>query len=380
MKHFLSAMLILFALLVSAPSSFAQGTTQSSEQPMTGVVTSIREEKLVHFEDRSQLYQQLDVLITDGKEKGKTVAIENGNIPLTNVVQYHNGDAVLVTLTRGPDNKASYYISDFVRTPALYWLFGIFIFFTLLVGRKQGFLSLIGMGFSFLIIFTFLLPQILAGNDPVLIAIITALTIIPITFFLSHGLSKKTIAAMIGTGLALVLTGILAALFVDLARLTGFASEEANFVQAIKGGGIDIRGLLLSGIIIGALGVLDDITITQAAIVAQLKKTAPDLSFSDVFVRSMAIGRDHIASVVNTLILVYTGASLPLLLLFMNNPLPFGHVMNYELIAEEVVRTLTASIGLILAIPLTTFLADFLIHEVPVVEEKQKKKEQTKKK
>src|SRR3990167_3548556 len=202
------------------------------------------------------------------------------------------------------------------------------------------------MGLSFFVIFTFVLPQILSGKDPIFIAITASLFIIPISFYLSHGLNRKTTAAVIGTIIALVVTGILANVFVDAARLTGFASEEAAFLQQAKPDLINIRGLLLAGIIIGVLGVLDDITVSQSAIVFQLKEANPRIRFDELYMRAMDVGQDHISSMVNTLILVYTGAALPLLLLFIDNPHPFSEVINYEIIADEVVRTLVGSIGL----------------------------------
>jgi uncharacterized membrane protein len=213
------------------------------------------------------------------------------------------------------------------------------------------------MGISFLVIFIFILPKISAGANPVGIAILGALMIIPPTFFLSHGLNKKTLVAMGGTLIALIITGILANIFVEAAKLTGFASEEAGFLQVAKGGAINMKGLLLAGIIIGLLGVLDDVTVSQAAIVFQLKEANDRLKFNQLYQRAMRVGQDHIASMINTLILVYAGASLPLLLLFLDNPHPFSEVVNYEIIADEVVRTLVGSIGLILAVPLTTLIA-----------------------
>ncbi len=145
--------------------------------------------------------------------------------------------------------------------------------------------------------------------------------------------------------------------FVDKAMLTGFASEEAGFLQAYKPGLIKIKGLLIGGIIIGVLGVLDDITISQSAIVQQLKSANPDIKLTELYKRSMSVGKDHIASMVNTLILVYTGASLPLLLIFVDNSSPFLEIINYEIIADEIIRTLVGSIGLITAVPITTIIA-----------------------
>jgi uncharacterized membrane protein len=218
-------------------------------------------------------------------------------------------------------------------------------------------MSLLGMALSFFIIFFYILPQISSGANPVEIAILGSLVIIPVSFFLSHGINKKTFVAIGGTLIALVITGILANIFVDSAHLTGFASEEAGFLQVAKQGVINMRGLLLAGIIIGVLGVLDDITISQSSIVFQLKEANNKLDANELYTRAMKVGQDHISSMVNTLILVYTGAALPLLLLFINNPHPFSEIIIYEIIADEIVRTFVGSIGLVLSVPITTFIA-----------------------
>jgi uncharacterized membrane protein len=193
--------------------------------------------------------------------------------------------------------------------------------------------------------------------DPVLIATLASAMIIPITFYMSHGISKKTTIAVAGTLIALLITGLLGKLFSELAHLNGLSTEESGMLAVLKGGEINLKGILLAGIVIGALGVLDDITISQAAIVEQLREAASKAKFGEIYGRAMKVGRDHITSMINTLILVYAGASLPLLLIFVDNPHPLREIINYEFIAEEIVRTLVGSIGLIVAVPITTFLA-----------------------
>ena len=207
-----------------------------------------------------------------------------------------------------------------------------------------GVSSLLGMAVSFGVIFKFVLPRIAAGDDPVVVAILGSLVIIPATFLLSHGVNRKTWVAVAGTLIALVVTGVMASVFVKAANLTGFASEEAGFLQAYNPGLVNIKGILLAGIIIGVLGVLDDITVSQSGIVEQLKRANSKLKAGELYRQAMVVGKDHIASMVNTLILVYTGAALPLLLLFVDNPRPFVEIVNYEIIADEVVRTLVGSI------------------------------------
>ena len=353
----------LFCLFIAPNAVLAQENQQTlpKEERLEAVVTKIQEEKEVAAEGTAKktLYQRLEVVVTSEKRKGDTLVIEN-NMPVVNAQRYKVGDKVVISANQTPAGKELLYINDYVRRVPLYFLFAIFAVLTVLIGRKRGLASLIGMGLSFFVIFTFVLPQILSGKDPIFIAITASLFIIPISFYLAHGLNRKTTAAVIGTIIALVVTGILANVFVDAARLTGFASEEAAFLQQAKPDLINIRGLLLAGIIIGVLGILDDITVSQAAIVSQLKSTSTKIPFWELFNRSMDIGRDHIASMVNTLVLVYTGAAMPLLLLFSNNPQPFSELINYEIIAEEIVRTLVASIGLILAVPITTFITTVL--------------------
>lgn len=355
--HRLQIFILLFLLIgFLFPSfSFAQ-----KEEKFEAVVINIQEEKDIEINGKKQLYQKIELKVTTGKRKEDKIIIENGTIPATNVLKYKVGEKLIVSALVNLERKEVFYITDYVRRPALYWLFALFTGLTVLIGRKRGIAAVIGMGFSFLVIFNFVLPQISSGKDPIIIAIIASLLIIPVTFYLSHGFNRKTNSAVIGTVISLVITGIIANIFVDAAKLTGFASEEAGFVEAINPGFINIKGLLLAGIIIGVLGILDDITISQAAIVQQLKRAAPSLTLKGLFSKAMDVGRDHIASVVNTLVLVYTGASLPLLLLFIDNPIPFSEVINYEILAEEIIRTLVASIGLVLAVPIVTLIAAYV--------------------
>lgn len=382
MKKYLIAILFFcFSVLftsVSSPVIYAQGEMmqdevgfdqqlppaeqEHKEETLEGQVSQILEEKQITpmGVKEPQLYQKLEILVTKGSLKDKKITIENGNLPMSNLQKYKVDDELVISFSKDFEGNDMFYITDYVRRGALAWLFVIFVVMAVAIGRWQGMASLIGMGISFLVIFKFILPKIYAGGDPVQIAILGSLVIIPATFLLSHGVNKKTGIAVVGTLISLVVTGILAHIFVDASKLTGFASEEAGFLQAFKPGLINIKGLLLAGIIIGVLGVLDDITISQSAIVQQLKAANPKLKAGELYKKAMAVGKDHIASMVNTLVLVYTGAALPLLLIFIDNPHPFSEIVNYEIIADEIVRTLVGSIGLILAVPITTFIASFM--------------------
>jgi uncharacterized membrane protein len=349
----------LIFLSFSLSGVYAQELQSPKEEVLEGRVIEILKEDVVTQAGNQNLYQKLKVLITQGSLKDKEIEIEVGDIPIIGLPKYQVGDDILITKSLGLGNKEIFYLTDFVRRKYLLWLFLIFVILAVVVGRWRGVTSLLGLGISFLVIFVFILPQINVGRDPVTIAIIGSLAIVPLSFYLSHGFNQKTTVAMMGTLVALVITGVLAKYFVELARLTGYASEEASFLQSARPGIVNIKGLVLAGIIIGALGVLDDITVAQSAVVQQLKGANPKIKLKELFWRAMDVGQDHIASMVNTLVLVYTGAALPLLLLFINNPQPLSQVINYEIITEEIVRTLVGSIGLITAVPITTFLAAY---------------------
>jgi len=362
MKKIFSVILLLIVFLSFSISVSAQ--TEMTEEPsmeesLEATVEKILEEKQTKpmGSEDFQLYQKLELLVTKGSLKDKKIEIENGNLPVANNLKYKVNDKVIVTFSKDFEGNDYFYITDYIRRDSLLWLFIVFVVAAIVIAKWRGILSLVGMGISFLVIFSFILPKISSGSNPVEIAILGSLIIIPVSFFLSHGFNKKTLVAIAGTLIALIITGILSNIFVNAAKLTGFASEEAGFLQVAKQGAINIKGLLLAGIIIGVLGVLDDITISQSAIVFQLKEANEKLKFNELYKRAMNVGQDHISSMVNTLVLVYTGAALPLLLLFIDNPHPFVEIVNYEIIADEIVRTLVGSIGLVLAVPITTVIA-----------------------
>lgn len=335
------------------------GGVRAQEEVLEGKVVGIIREDWVTPTGgvEGQLYQKLEVLVVKGLFTGKKVEIENGNVPTSNLQKYRVGDRVVVNYAKDIEGNDWFAITDYVRRGEMGWLLLIFVVLAVVVAGKKGVMSLLSMVISFLIIFRLILPRILAGSDPAAAAITGSLLIIPVTFFMSHGVNKKTVIAILGTLVALVVTGIMATFFVEVTKLSGFAAEEAGFLQSYREGAINMKSLLLAGIIIGVLGVLDDVTISQAAIVEELRAANSQLGWRELYLRAMAVGKDHIASMVNTLILVYAGAATPLLLLFVNNPRPLLEVINYEIVADEVVRTLVGSVGLILAVPITTAIA-----------------------
>ncbi len=269
---------------------------------------------------------------------------------------YKVGDEVIVT--KDPQFPQLYSVTDKVRTGALYKLFILFVIAILGVSGVAGARSLLGLFFSFAVIFMYVLPQIVLGGNPVTISLIASALILLISYYLTHGINHKSTIAIIGTLGALALTGVLASLFGSSAGLTGFGAEETGFLLD-KFPVESFYNLLLAGIIIGSLGVLDDITISQASIVSELSDSNHKLGMRELYRRAMNIGHDHISSLVNTLVLVYTGSALPLLLLFVTSQATPFELLNYEAVAEEIVRTLVGSIGLIAAVPFTTLIASY---------------------
>ncbi len=328
---------------------------QTLDQTMEAEVVWIIQDGEVEFFGKTQPYQKLTFEVLSGPEAGQQVAYEYGSIPLSVSTRYKVGDRVILGKSEGADGDY-YYIVDRIRRPSLYALVGLFVLVIVLVAKGRAISSLVALLASFVVIFFVVLPQLLAGHEPVLVSMLAAILIIPITFYLSHGFQMKTHVAVVGTLIALLITALLAHTFVNRAYLTGYASEEATFLQAEKGT-LNIQGLLLAGIIIGVLGILDDVTISQAAVVKELAEANNKLSFRELYAKAMSVGTDHIASMINTLVLVYAGAAMPLLLLFLNSPHGVTEIINYEMVAEEIVRTLTGSIGLVLAVPITTVLA-----------------------
>jgi uncharacterized membrane protein len=261
-----------------------------------------------------------------------------------------------------------YAFVDFERGPPLLALAIAFSLLVIAFARFQGLRSLIGLALSLLVVTQFLVPAILDGKAPFLVALVAALAVMMATITLTHGVSLKSAAAMLGTSGSLLLTAGLAVLFVELAHVTGFASEEATLLQSASGGDLSLDGLVLAGIVIGALGVLDDVTVSQASTVIALRRADPAQSLRSLYRRAVGVGRDHVAATVNTLVLAYVGASLPILLIFANQGTSFGEAVNREAIATEVVGGLVGSIGLIAAVPLTTWLAAWLSSRVPAEE------------
>jgi len=293
------------------------------------------------------------VRLTEGPEKGSTTDLDLFEGP--GQPRVRTGDGIVVGRAVGRDG-VDYYFSDFQRRSPLLLLGLVFAVAVVAVGRLRGLAALAGLGLSFVLLIAFVLPAILEGGNPLLVAIVGSSAIMFVLMYLAHGVNPKTTTALLGTLVSLALTGILAALFVEVARVAEVTTEETAYLQ-INAAQVSLEGILLGGIIIGSLGVLNDVTVTQASAVWALRESDPGAGPLDLYRRAMRIGRDHIASTVDTLVLAYAGASLPLLLLFTLASRPIGDVVTGGLVAEEIVRTLVGGIGLVASVPVTTGLA-----------------------
>jgi len=293
------------------------------------------------------------VRLLEGAERGRVAEIE---VFAEGYPEFTPGDRVSLLPADVPGSDVEFFVTDFRRLPALAWLVGAFLLAVIAVGRWHGVRSLVGLGLSLLIVVRFVVPAILAGRPPAPVALVGAVAIMIVTLGLTHGANRMTLAAIIGTTGALVVTVAVGTLAIGRAKITGFASDEAVLASyAVEG--LDLRGLVLAGLIIAALGVLDDGTVSQASTVFALHDADPRQSWTTLFARAMRVGRDHIASVVNTLFLAYAGASLGLLVLFSTSGVPILELVNSEMVAVELVKTMVGSLGLLAAVPLTTVIA-----------------------
>ncbi|MCS0635164.1 YibE/F family protein [Streptomyces sp. LP05-1] len=297
------------------------------------------------------------VEVTTGPDKGRRfVEIVQPDAPR----QLSQGQGVVVAYAPDAPKDLQYSVTDVNRKLPLALLAGIFALAVVVVGRMRGVMALIALAVSFAVLTLFILPAILQGSNPLLVAVVGASAIMLIALYMCHGLTARTSVAVLGTLISLLLIGVLGSLFIGWASLTGNTDDNTGLIHGLYPE-IDMSGLLLAGVIIGSLGVLDDVTVTQTSAVWELHQADPGMGPRALYRAGIRIGRDHIASVVNTLVLAYAGAALPLLLLFSIAQSSVGLVANSELVAEEIVRTLIGSIGLVASVPVTTALAALVV-------------------
>ncbi|SMD21878.1 YibE/F family protein [Kibdelosporangium aridum] len=310
----------------------------------------------------------ITVRMSDGPAPGREITSRSPNEPST--PRFAVGDKVVMAYAGGdPTVGESYRVVDFQRGLPLAVLAALFAVAILVLGRYQGFAALIALGISFAVLLLFVLPAILSGENPLLVAVAGAGLIMFVALYLTHGLSARTSTAVLGTMISLVLIGVLGALFSAVTNLTGL-DEDTALLLGTLGQGLDTRGLLLAGLVIGALGVLDDVTVTQASAVWELRRANPLLTWRELYAAGLRIGRDHVSSAVNTLAMAYAGAALPVLLFSYLSGAGLGTILGSQSIAQEIVRTLVGSIGLVACVPVTTLVAALVASREPAIPEK----------
>ncbi len=354
---------IFFLLLLLIPI-FSLAQEQKPEEMFTAQVIEVIEQKEIIDEVGSINQQNLKLRGLEGSFKDQEITFEGiNNFQVLSSQVYKKGDKVIVSYSQDVDGNSIFFVLDYDRSSPIIWLTIIFILSVIAIGRWKGLRSLLALAASFIVILKFIIPQILSGANPVMISVSGAIIILIFAIYFTQGINKKAHIANLSLIVSLLFTALLSFWVTKVAQLTGY-SEEASYLMDISQGNLNLQGLLLAGILIGTLGVLDDVIISQVSTVEQLKRANLQLSNKQIYGRSLKVGVDHITSMINTLFFAYAGASLPLLMLFTRSDvsgLSFSQVMNNEFIATEIIRTLVGSIGIILSIPIANYIASYFL-------------------
>lgn len=348
--------LAVFAVLLwtgLSQSAFAQDVHQELQETVRATVLEITDEydRDIFGTGATTTVQQVRVEIQTGAKAGEVVNFEN------DLVLLEAGDRVFVNRLIAIDGEEYYTFKDIERRPQLLILGVVLLVLVVVFAGWQGIRAIGSLIFSVGAILVLLVPALLAGYDPALASFAIAAVILAATLFFTHGIRPHVVIAYCGTMLAVGVTCLVAWLSVAWLGLTGFSADASVYLNFATGGQLDLAGLLLGSIIIGLLGVLDDVSITQASVVQELRRANKALSWQELYERSVRVGRDHVGSLVNTLALAYVGAALPLVLLYARSEATLLDILNQEVIAAELLRIIVGSMGLVLAVPLTTLLA-----------------------
>ncbi len=342
-----------FNVSLPAPTNVGFGS-----ETVPARIVQILDQGTVNLGGTVQPYQDLSVEILQGQYKGTVLEVNYGQDQIQpEGIHFRPGDEILVVVSQNLSGGLVARYADAVRTRPILILLMVVAASLLVVARWKGLRSLIALAISFLVVAGYIIPHILHSEDPVRVSIIGSMILLTVTLYLTYGWNFKTHSAVLALLTVLLITGLLAWLFIQVAFLTGNGDELALYLIQIPGIQVNLRGLFLGGMIIGALGVLDDLVITQASAVFELHDADPRIGLRALYKKGLRIGQDHVASTINTLVMAYTGVALPLLLLFTLESGNFSQLINVASVAEEIVRTLVGSLGLITAVPISTLIA-----------------------
>lgn len=355
--------LFIFILPCFSLTHAQQNNLQVPEEKFyTGNVVKIVRQGQRNISDRKTSFQILQIRLDDGPQKNQIITISYGlDTSIVSTQLLHEGDKVILADMKNSSGKSSYIIFDIYRLPSMMIVFIIFFIAVLIIAGWKGLGSLFGLGISLAVILIYMVPQILSGANPLQVSIIASIIILFLTTYLAHGISKQTTVALFSTFISLMLTVGISTFFVHITHLTGLNDETVSLLFGPTSK-VNFQGLLLGGIIIGTLGALNDITTTQSATIFSLAEYTEKPAFKNLFIDGFKVGREHIVSMVNTLVLAYVGSALALLLFVVLNPqgIPFWVLINNEDISGEIIRAISGSLGLILVVPIVTFLAAIL--------------------
>lgn len=348
---FLLLFLIVLTVLIFKPNTVLN--QQNNEDVYPAEILAITDTNERRFEKIDYISQ---VILARIEKTGEQTKLSTNYIVKNSPVIYETGDKILLGKSAAERDSNSYYVIGYDRTGIVFALTIAFLLLVLVVAKKQGLKSILAMAYTFFILIFLLLPLLIDKQSPILVGLIGIVLVIPITFLFTHGQNKKTFSALIATIITLIFSGLLSYFILTLAKITGPSQEEIDILIYSSKGMYDLTGILIAGVIIGLLGILDDVTVSQASLVAELHKMSPKLNRKNLFKKSMIVGKDHIASVVNTMILVYAGASLSGLILLATYPRPLIVLLNDEAVLVPIIVALIGSIGLILAVPITSLI------------------------
>ena len=356
----LATIIGLIVLWPSGEPTRAQQAAAIAEPPGTtfpdGRVVSVEEVECGIDPANPQTCANAVVEILDGDGAGDFQQVElPPEVVASGVAE---GDTLVLSRDPGAEGGAAYGFFDYARDIPIIALALAFAVVVGLVARLRGLASLVGLAFAFFILLQFILPGLLAEDSPTLVSLVGSAAIMFVVLYLAHGFSARTTTALVGTLFGLALVAVMGSVAVSAARLIGLTSEETQRLQ-LYDPTLDFSALVLAGIIVAGLGVLNDVTITQASAIWQLNEVSPDLTWRELYRRGMTVGRDHIASTVYTIVFAYAGAALPALLIFELSQRPLWTTVTSYALAEEVIRTLVGAIALVLAVPVTTAAGAF---------------------
>jgi len=342
----------------------ADSASQTQDFFKARIVNITNESQEVSENGIKTYIQTYDLKPENGPWQNKAITVSDSEFNTIGLDAFKVGDVLLIAHTVDQQGQDQFAVIDYVRETSLYILAFLFVGLVILMGKMKGVKALVSLAISVTVIIWFILPQIVNGADPVLISVLGAIIITVISLYVTYGFKYFTHIGAASIGISLIFTVIVTEIFANWTKLTGNVDEQASNLLQMFGSNFNIKGILLAAFIIGAIGVLNDVVINQISLIEELYRANQNMTWKELFNRGLKVGVDHISAIVNTLFLAYVGAALPLLLLFAGDKISkydYSTIINLEIITTEIVRTLTGSLGLILAVPISTFIAAVFI-------------------